>query len=105
MWQRLSAGYVLASLVVVKAVAMPAAIVAMLIVEAATTGELAVAPIAIFAVTAAAPRPSAGASTAASARRPARPLAGPLASRGGRTGGRPVAPRDGCARAGRAHAA
>ncbi len=53
-WQRLSAGYVLASLVVVKAVAMPAAIVAMLIVEAATTGEVAVAPIAVFAATAAA---------------------------------------------------
>ncbi len=51
-WQRLSAGYVLASLVVVKAVAMPAAIVAMLVVEAAATGEVAVAPMALFAATA-----------------------------------------------------
>jgi hypothetical protein len=51
-WQRMSAGYVLASLVVVKAVAMPSAIVAMLLVEARTTGELAVAPIAVFSATA-----------------------------------------------------
>lgn len=52
-WKRMSAGFVLASLVVVKAVAMPAAIVAMLVVEATTTGELAIAPIALFAATAA----------------------------------------------------
>jgi hypothetical protein len=52
--RRARAGFVLASLVTVKAVAMPAAIVAMLLVEASTTGELAVAPIAIFAGTAAA---------------------------------------------------
>lgn len=50
--RRMPVGYVLASLVVVKAVAMPVAIVAMLIVEAATTGELALPAILIFALTA-----------------------------------------------------
>jgi hypothetical protein len=50
--RRMPVGYVLASVVVVKAVAMPAAICAMLLVEAATTGELAAPFIAIFALTA-----------------------------------------------------
>ena len=52
--RRLPIGYLLASLIVVKAVAMPVAIVAMLIVEAMATDELAVVPIAVFAATAAA---------------------------------------------------
>lgn len=51
-WRRVPAGYLLASVVVVKAVAMASAIVAMLLVEAAETGELMVPPIAIFALTA-----------------------------------------------------
>lgn len=51
-WQRAAAGYLLASVIVVKAVAMASAIVAMLLVEAAETGELMVPPILIFAVTA-----------------------------------------------------
>ena len=51
--RHLAIGYLLASLVVVKAVAMPVAIVAMLVVEATTTDELAVLPIAVFAATAA----------------------------------------------------
>lgn len=49
-WRRLPAGYVLATTVVVKAVAMGAAIVAMLLVEWATTGVLAAVPIAVFAM-------------------------------------------------------
>jgi hypothetical protein len=50
-WRRVPAGYVLASVIVVKAVAMASAIVAMLLVEAAETGELMVPPIVIFAIT------------------------------------------------------
>jgi len=50
-WRRLPAGYVLATTVVVKAVAMGAAIVAMLLVEWVTTGVLAAVPIALFALT------------------------------------------------------
>jgi hypothetical protein len=52
--RRMPIGYLLASLIVVKAVAMPVAIVAMLVVEALATDELAIAPIAVFAATAAA---------------------------------------------------
>lgn len=51
-WRRAPVGIVLASVIVVKAVAMAAAIVAMLAVEAATTGELMLPPIVIFALTA-----------------------------------------------------
>ncbi|MFN8620781.1 MAG: hypothetical protein U0869_08575 [Chloroflexota bacterium] len=51
-WRRAPAGVLLASVVVVKAVAMALAIVAMLVVEAATTGELSAPPIVIFALTA-----------------------------------------------------
>ncbi len=51
-WRRLPVGFVLASVVVVKAVAMPVAIVAMLLVEAVNTGTLALPPIVIFALTA-----------------------------------------------------
>lgn len=51
-WRRAAVGYLLASVVVVKAVAMATAIVAMLLVEAATTGELMLPPIVIFALTA-----------------------------------------------------
>ena len=51
-WRRLPVGFVLAPLVVVKATAMASAIAAMLLVEAAATGELAVPPLAIFAATA-----------------------------------------------------
>lgn len=47
-WRRHPAGYLLATTVVVKAAAMGAAIVAMLLVESAATGALAVAPIAVF---------------------------------------------------------
>lgn len=47
-WRRARAGLVLGSIVVVKAVAMPLAIVAMLIVEAVTTGALQLPPIVIF---------------------------------------------------------
>jgi hypothetical protein len=50
--RRMAVGYVLASLVVVKATAMASAIVAMLLVEAAETRVLAVPPLAIFAATA-----------------------------------------------------
>lgn len=52
MWRRLPVGFVLAPLVVVKATAMASAIAAMLLVEAAATGELAVPPLSIFAATA-----------------------------------------------------
>jgi hypothetical protein len=51
-WRRAAVGYLLASVVVVKAVAMATAIVAMLLVEAATTGDLMLPPIVIFTVTA-----------------------------------------------------
>lgn len=51
-WRRLPAGYVLATTVVVKAVAMATAIAAMLVVEWLTTGVLAVVPIVLFALTA-----------------------------------------------------
>jgi hypothetical protein len=51
-WRRLPVGFVLASVVVVKAVAMPIAIIAMLLVEAVNTGTLALPPIIIFALTA-----------------------------------------------------
>jgi hypothetical protein len=47
-WRRHPAGYLLATIVVVKSVLMGAAIVAMLIVEWAATGVLAAAPAAIF---------------------------------------------------------
>jgi hypothetical protein len=47
-WRRARAGLVLGSIVVVKAVAMPLAIVAMLVVEAVTTGVLQLPPIVIF---------------------------------------------------------
>jgi hypothetical protein len=50
--RRTAVGYVLASLVVVKAVAMLVAIVAMLVVEALATAELAMVPIVVFALTA-----------------------------------------------------
>ena len=50
-WRRLPAGYVLATTVVVKAVAMGAAIAAMLLVEWLTTGVFAAVPIALFALT------------------------------------------------------
>jgi hypothetical protein len=50
-WRRHPAGYVLATTVVVKAVAMGAAIAAMLLVEWVTTGVLAAVPIALFALT------------------------------------------------------
>ena len=50
-WRRLPAGYVLATTVVVKAVAMGAAIAAMLLVEWVTTGVFAAVPIALFALT------------------------------------------------------
>jgi hypothetical protein len=50
--RRAPVGYLLASVVVVKAVAMATAIVAMLLVEGAETGELAVPPIVLFALTA-----------------------------------------------------
>lgn len=53
-WRRLPVGYALASVVVVKAVAMPVAIFAMLVVEAINTGDLQAAPMLIFALTAAA---------------------------------------------------
>lgn len=51
-YRRLSVGYLLASVVVVKAIALASAIVAMLLFEAVATGELAVVPIAIFGLTA-----------------------------------------------------
>lgn len=51
-WRRAAAGYLLASVVVVKAVAMALAIVSMLAVEAAETGELMLPPMVIFALTA-----------------------------------------------------
>lgn len=50
-WRRLPAGYILATTVVVKAVAMGAAIVAMLLVEWVTTGVFAAVPITLFALT------------------------------------------------------
>ena len=49
-WRRSPAGYLLATTVVVKAVAMGSAIIAMLLVEWAATGVLAAAPIAVFAI-------------------------------------------------------
>lgn len=51
-WRRLPAGYVLASVVAVKGAAMGLAIAVMLVVEAMVTGELAVPPIVVFALTA-----------------------------------------------------
>jgi hypothetical protein len=51
--RRAPVGFLLASMIVVKAVAMATAIVAMLLVEAAETGELLLPPIVIFALTAA----------------------------------------------------
>jgi len=51
-WRRLPAGYVLATTVVVKAVAMASAIAAMLLVEWLATGVLAIVPIALFGLTA-----------------------------------------------------
>lgn len=51
-WRCHPAGYLLATTVVVKAVAMGAAIVAMLLVEWATTGVLAAVPVAIFGLVA-----------------------------------------------------
>ena len=51
-WRRAPVGYLLASVVVVKAVAMALAIVSMLVVEAAETGVLSAPPIVIFALTA-----------------------------------------------------
>jgi hypothetical protein len=51
-WRRLPAGYVLATTVVVKAVAMASAIAAMLVVEWLTTGVLAIVPTALFGLTA-----------------------------------------------------
>lgn len=50
--RRAGAGYLLASVICVKAPTMAAAIASMLIVEAIATGELAIAPIAVFAATA-----------------------------------------------------
>ncbi len=50
--RRLPVGYLLASVLVVKAIALASAIVAMLLFEASATGELAAVPIAIFALTA-----------------------------------------------------
>lgn len=47
-WRRHPAGYLLATTVVIKAAAMGAAIVAMLLVEWVTTGVPAVAPVAVF---------------------------------------------------------
>jgi hypothetical protein len=47
-WRRAPAGVLLGAIVVVKAVAMPLAIVAMLLVEAATTGVLQLPPILMF---------------------------------------------------------
>jgi hypothetical protein len=51
-WRRHAAGYILATTVVVKAVAMASAIVAMLAVEWLTTGVAAIVPIVLFAGTA-----------------------------------------------------
>ena len=51
-WRRLPIGYVLGAVLVVKAIAMPIAIVAMLVVEAITTGELQIVPITVFAAVA-----------------------------------------------------
>ena len=51
-YQRRPVGYLLASVVVVKAIALASAIVAMMLFEAVATGELAIAPIAIFGLTA-----------------------------------------------------
>ncbi len=51
-WRRLPAGYILATTVVVKAVAMATAIAAMLVVEWLATGVLAVVPIVLFSLTA-----------------------------------------------------
>ena len=51
-WRRMPVGYLLSSVVVVKAVAMATAIAAMLPFEASATGELALVPLAIFALTA-----------------------------------------------------
>lgn len=51
-YRRLPVGYLLASVLVVKAIALASAIVAMLLFEAVATGELAIAPIAIFGLTA-----------------------------------------------------
>jgi hypothetical protein len=51
-WRRMPVGYLLSSVVVVKAVAMATAIAAMLLFEASATGELAMVPLAIFALTA-----------------------------------------------------
>lgn len=51
-YRRLPVGYLLAAVLVVKAIAMASAIVAMLLFEAVATGELAVAPIAVFGLTA-----------------------------------------------------
>lgn len=48
-YRRLPIGYLLASVVVVKAIAMATAIVAMLLVESAATGVVALPPIAMFA--------------------------------------------------------
>jgi hypothetical protein len=50
-WRRHPAGHLLATTVVVKAVAMGAAITAMLLVEWVTTGAFAAVPIALFALT------------------------------------------------------
>jgi len=50
--RRLPVGFLLASVVVVKAVAMATAIFAMLVFEFVATGELAVAPMVVFALTA-----------------------------------------------------
>ena len=47
-WRRAPAGLVVGSIVVVKSVTMPLAIVAMLVVEAVTTGVLQVPPILVF---------------------------------------------------------
>ncbi|HEX5826101.1 MAG TPA: hypothetical protein VFY23_01155, partial [Candidatus Limnocylindrales bacterium] len=49
-WRRAPAGYLLATTVVVKAVAMGSAIIAMLLVEWGTTGVFAAAPIAVFGI-------------------------------------------------------
>jgi hypothetical protein len=52
-YRRLPVGYLLASIVIVKGMAMGAGIAAMLLVEAAATGAVQVVPIGIFALTSA----------------------------------------------------
>ena len=47
-WRRAPAGILLGAIVVVKSIAMPLAIVAMLVVEAVTTGVVQLPPIAVF---------------------------------------------------------